>query len=672
MYRNRSTVILPSSWWLARIADRVDRAVEGLGAREAGSLLDALGDLALALVRRPAAAWGTTPEQAAHHLDVAGWPAGAALVEVAVARGLWVALEDGRLRPVDAEVLRYLAARRMAATEDAAGDMDHRLRGDLFDVVPMAVALAADPESQADLVQLLAEREGPFEDALELAAAQAALAVAWGAHVTSDLRRALLDRSLSWTNPGGPDLHRLIGTATLAAEARGGPFAEDVQAALTERLQALLPESRAEGDADEEQAVARCVEATLASLAAGFEDAAATLRVFVVTAGIEVSVLGRVLPWVWAPGDRLDRALLSLAERHKEGEASALLALQGLSAPAAQAEGLVQAALKAAREVPDDEHEATGALAAARAVSRWDTVGELTAHLLARLVVAPVAFDVRVACAAALAAHPGPSASARATLMPALETRLAQDEPTERGAAVASLLAFGTDDPAVSALAVGLVADGAPADVFGELLAGAIERSPRLVAGLRDAWSMEEPDLQLAVLALLEPLAQRIQLAEDRGPFLAHPPIARRARLELLEMILPLVGRIDDPSLAAPAALLSGWLGRGDTDVAETLRVVREAVEPPLMGPLDLALGAVGAVTPELVKIVAQDVAHGAPLLAALAAPALAVMGTHIDALDPADPLVAIYRARLDYEGPQNEPIRDLLIEMALLPWLAP
>lgn len=670
MYRHRSTLILPSPWWLARIGARIARAAEGLGSREAASLFDALGDLSLALVRRPASAWATPPERAAQHMEAAGWSAAPAIVEVAVGVGLWVALPDGRLRPAEPEVARYLAARRMAATEDAAGDMEQRLRGDLFDVVPMAVALAADLEGQADLVQLLAGKDGPFEDALELAAAQAALALSWGAAVASDLRRALLDRALIWTNPGGSELHRMVGTAALATESRGGPFAEEVQAALTERLQLLLPDSRVEGDEVSEAAIARSLESTLASLAAGFEDAPSALKPFVVSAGIEVAILGRVLPWVWSPGERLDRALLSLAERHREGEASALLSLQGISTPSAQAEGLVQGALKAAREDPEDEHEATGAVAAAHAVARWDTVGELTAHLLARLVVAPVAFDVRVACATALAAHPGPAASARAMLMPALDGRMAQDEPIERGASVAALLALGSDDPAVAALAVGLVADGAPSEVFGELLVRALGRQPRLVAGIREAWAMDEPDLQLAVLALLEPLGRRLQLAEERGPFLEHPPISHRARLELLEMVLPLAGRIDDPELAEPAAILAGWLGRGDLDVAETLRVVRQAVEPPMMGALDLALGGVGAVTPELVGLVATDVAHGAPPLAAMAAPALSVMATHIGALDPADPLVPIYRARLDYEGPQQEPIRDLLIAMALLPWL--
>lgn len=669
MHRDDPRLTLPSSWRLARLVDRVHVAAEGLGTREAATLLDALGDLSLALARRPVQAWAAPPERMALHMEQAGWRSGVALLEVAIARGLWVALPNGTVRPADPEIARTLAAMRMASTEDAAGDLDQRLRGDLLDVVPMALALVEDPGSQAELMHLLSEREGPFEDALELGVMQLALALGWGATCAEDLRRGILNRCLEWTSPGGGALHRVAGMAALAQEARGGPFADEVISALTDRIEELLPES------DDSPAGYASLEATLCSFAAGFEDNASTLKLFVISSGFEASLLARVLPLVWPPGDLLDGTLISLAEQARNGDATAPFALARLGEATAHAEGLVQAALKAAREQPEDEHAASAAVAAAHATAQWPSVSELTAHLLARLTVAPVAFDVRVACARALAAHSAVTASSRATLMQALEAALSRPDPMERGAAVAALLLLGTDDPGVASLAVGLVADGAPADLFGELLSEALGRHPALVLGLREVWLLDEPELQLATLSLLEPLAQRLHGAAERGPFDDGHALSHRVRMELLEMVLPLVGRLDDPEIAEPAAILSGWLGRGDEDVADTLRLVRDAVDNPahhgMRGILDLALGAAGVVSEALVRRVAEDVAHGDPALAASAAAALAVMGTHIDALDPADDLVPIFRARLEYEGPQQAPIRDLLIAMALLPVLS-
>lgn len=664
MHIDPSALTLPSSWRLAQLLDQVTAATDGLGTLEAAALLDALGDLSLALARRPASAWAATPAVMASHLSAAGWSDGGAVVDAAVARGLWVVLPGGVVRPAGRELAHTLAARRMASTEDTAGDLDHRLRGDLLDVVPMAIALVEDPEGQADLMQLLSERDGPFEDVLELGALQLALALAWGATCAPDLRRALLDRALSWTNHGADDLHGVAGMAALAQEVRGGPFAQEVAEALTDRIESLLGR--------QDPGATSCLEASLGSLAAQYEGSAPTLRAFALSCGFSAGQVGSLLPMVWPAGPALDRALLSLAQQSKEGDPTAPGALACLGAPSAVAEGLVQGVLKVARDRPSDPLALQAAAEAAGAVARWPAVGELTAHLLARLTLAPVDNFLRATCARALAAHPQVAAAVRGSLLPALDAALGR--PDERYAATYALLALGTDDPGVASMAVGLAADGEPVAPLSEALDGALRTHPGLVLGLREVWREGEVALHLATLELLEPLARRLEMDEERGAFVDAPPLAHRARMELLEMVLPLCGALDDPDLAGLAAVVAGWLGRRDPDVIATLHAVRDAVDAranvDLRGSLDLALGGAAPDDPASIRCVAEDAAHGPPDLAIAAAFALPAMLTHRDAADPLEDLIPTLRARLDYEGPQQGPLRDLLIALATLPVL--
>jgi hypothetical protein len=171
-------------------------------------------------------------------------------------------------------------------------------------------------------------------------------------------------------------------------------------------------------------------------------------------------------------------------------------------------------------------------------------------------------------------------------------------------------------------------------------------------------------------VALLEPLARALHQEREDGPFGGQPPLAWRARQELLELVLPEVGDLEHPARCGHAAVVAGWLGRGDLDVSETLRVVHDAVaDDNLKGMIALGLGAAGSTSEAIVRLLGEDVAHGAPELAAMAAAGLSVMGDAISDLDPVDELVSIYRARLDYEGPQQQPIRDLLLAMATLPF---
>src|SRR5690606_14709824 len=111
----------------------------------------------------------------------------------------------------------------------------------------------------------LMEFEGPLEDALELASLQAALALAYGAHLSPELHAHVVKRAYTWTAPGASRLHAWVGAAALATEIRKGPYRDELEEGLSHRLEALVEGLRGI-DVAAQPALWACLDGTLIPL----------------------------------------------------------------------------------------------------------------------------------------------------------------------------------------------------------------------------------------------------------------------------------------------------------------------------------------------------------------------------------------------------------------------
>ncbi len=668
-----SMSILPSAryrdWLAEAAATRVLKVKESIQA----TLMDGLGDLALALARRPLARWvGSTQDLARLVADKWTWPEATAFTELAVQVGLLVPAPAGGelVRPLDVDVFQWLAARRVADTGDADGLMDHRMNGSLFDVFAMAAAITHD-EQGAGLVRLYLERPGPYEEQLELGAALAATAMAWGAPADADVRADLLQRSIAWTQPTAKRWLRRAGTALMAAEAWDGPFADDT-------LEGAMERYRATRDAlnDEELAGHPLLLATLETdltviIAAAEGDPELLEPLFDQLGAAYADRVGRAIGQLLPPGERKNDLLLFAARQAAaQDDPAALSALEGLVEPMASAIGPIHTAFQQVLEAKAEPQVVAAARSACAAIAHWRSCPELTAHLLARLVVAPVDPALRLGAAAALAVHPRVAAASRETVMNALERQFDSQDAGVRVAAVGAALHLGTEDPNAAALALGLIADGAPAEAIGPGLAYGLRRSPGLMAGLEHVWQQvgDEEPIKVATLQALLEVAESAHQSHELGPFYLAPPLTPEVSAGLMKALLPFIGDVSRPAMAAYAAGAAGWLARGDRGLALTLRAVRERMSDPThRDAFTVALGAIGTVD-LVVEPLATECGEGAPDRCAAAAQGLTVLFDTADQTAALDPWLPTITTRATFDGPQQEALLTMLYVLATAP----
>ena len=668
--------LLPSDGRRRALAASVRNSLAGVPDDRLDAMQAVLGDLGLWLAHRPLARWTFTPAELAAELDTE-WTPGEleAALDEAYRGGLLAEAGEERLYPPAPEELAWLAARRTLRTEDEPGHLNHRLRGALADVFALVVAEQDDPDRGRGLSALLAEREGPFEDLLELSARLVASAAAWGGAVDAETRARLLSRAVAWTDGSHSEDLEDAGAALLAAELTGRhagelSFAAEVRDGLLERLGLLVEQL---GELPESPELLRCLDATLAPLVAEAGTNAGRLEALGERLGPHASRAGWALARVRPPGPRTDELLVAVTQQAAAAgcpDAPALLGL--LQAPEAAPPGLLEDALAAALAAPVDAGPAAPARAACEALAAWRRCPEHAGELLVQAVAGHADPELRSAAAAAIAACPALLEVAGPVLHEMLGEELQDEDPLARTGAVGAALWLGTDELSVPAIAVGLVVDGAPVDVLSPALAHALRVQPGLADAFETLWErFPQPELRTGTVHALQALVTAAQADHELGPYLPVPPLSRYVRTKLTILLLDLVNDWTEPERAGHAAVIAGWLSRGQRGLAETVFGLREqAPDDATRGIFDLALGACGVPAAGVQDLLARDAAAGEPELAECAGAALcALLDVATEMVDEAlDPHVAAIRARIDVEGPHQAPLRAALHALATLP----
>lgn len=617
--------VLPSRAWLRRLAEDLNAAFNPVSETTRALLRAGLGDLALALAAGSPGSWAKRPDELVALLTGAGlvaagsWHAeqAEAIVQLGDRLGLLATARDGvRLYPARPELLVLLGAQRVQATGDALGLMDHRHRGALFDVFAVAVALEEDPAVGADLVETLFQADGAWEEHLELGWEQAAAAVAWGAPVGDVLRQALVGKAFDWVNPVSPDWHRDTAAALLAEEARGGPFQTLVLDGADEMLAALVELLDQRGDEEVPEGTVPALDAVLGVILAGaggdLDKLSARGEALAQRLGHRAARVPLAAARVLVPGDEADGALMALVRAaQRAGAPDALQGLRGVRTPVPTAAGMVQEALRQAREAPKDAAAATAAWGACAAVAAWPSCPELTAHLLGRVVLGPLDSELRVAAATALARHvdlQAPSA-AHAELLDSLAGAFPTAAPLSQAGSVGAALALGHPDAKLAGAAMGLMLDGVPVSLLGAPLAEGLgvvpdyARAFEYVAGRLG----EEPGLTEPLLDALEAVADVCHAAHGMGPYLNSVPPSPASRARLVNVALGLIQGAEDEHVRGRAAAAAGWIARGDAGLSLALRGLQAGASGDGRALLDLALGACGAPHVEVAKALVDD-----------------------------------------------------------------
>lgn len=671
------TEILPSAGMLAHLEDQVMQRLSRLPPSIFEVTLDVLGDMALTLATLPMARWAMKRDGFARCVgEHFSWPEATAAADIAIEKGLLVErpYERGVYRPKDAGWFMWLAARRVAKTDDQDGLLDHRLRGPLMDVFAMAAAMAAnmgDDEASMGLVHSFLEKEGPLEDLLGLGTELAMLAVAWGARTDEETHLRLVRQAFDWTSVSSNGDHVDAATALLAAEAWSGPLVHEVRIAAKERLEGSLEEMNADEELLHHPKAAEAVDADLAILASGSGGDGEALEPWFDQLGrVHAFRVGKAIARVLPPSEAKN-ALISWAANQamKRQDVEALSVMGALAEPIANSVGIVHHVFKLLLEHPDDDELVAVSYGALRAIAHWETCPELTVHLVSRLALSPIAAQVRIAAAAVLSRHPQHLGKNRQILLEGFEAALDSEEPVHRAAGAGGLLFLGSDEARAAAMAIGLVVDGVPAELFGEAFASGLRQSPAQVQGLEPMWEhfADNAAIHEASTLLIGALAESCQLESGLGPFFKDDPIDPDTRERVLGYLLARTHDLSQPSTALSAALHAGWIARRDPGLGIALRAMRaQLTDAEQHEALTLAVGALGL--REDIPALVHEAAHGGPEESATAArAALVAIETRPDT-DHLDELVPLLDRRARQEGPQQEPVRALLRHLAVVP----
>jgi hypothetical protein len=448
-------------------------------------------------------------------------------------------------------------------------------------------------------------------------------------------------------------------------------FADEVREAAAERLDQLLEWLDDPDLADVEDVFLVALEDTLTPLVAGSSDDPEALselaRGLSRYAGRVGLVLGRVRP----AGPRTDELLVRLAQQAGDcGDTGALAMLSAIDEPRDVPASVLHEALMLALKSPDDETLAMRARAACEAVADWPECSELTAHLLGRIVLAPVPFQLRTAGAAALASQPVWRESMLQVVTAGLESELHLSDPATQAGVVGAGLWLGSANPDVVMAAVRLVQEGWPPELLAPALAQALRRQPDLVDPLV-ALGQRPGSARTPLLLLLGGLVDAAQQDHALGPYLTVPPLTSGVRVGLTTVLLDVVQSTDDPAPAGAAAVLACWLSRGQEELASLMFDLRhDAGRGALHGWLNVALGACGVADAKVQALLASDAATAEPELAESAGIGLAALFDTASQIDgeALDPHGADIARRLAGDGAEADSLRTALITLSALP----
>jgi len=667
--------MLPSPNLRAHYAMGVSERIAKVKGSLHTSLLDGLGDLACSLARLPMRHWcGEKNDLARLMTHRWTWPEATALVEIAEKVGLLVPwLDTGMLKPREYGQFLWLGARRIALTEDQDELMDHRMNGALFDMFALAPGFVSSDMAQG-LVRVMAERPAPWDEILDLSASLAAAAVAWGAAVDDELRQHLVERAHAWTQPMGMEWNREIGTAFLVNEASAGPWRDEITNTAIENFNELIQSALGDPELAEVPVVIATLETQLAVMLAGYGATAQTIdQIMGRLPTTHAHLVGNAVARVTAPGVARNELLVEATRAAlTAGDTAALTTLTALVEPLAGAIGPIHDVFQQLLEnLPGDPPTQRRVFGACQAIASWESCPELTLHLLSRIVVSTAEPELRIAAAAALSRHTKFLGHTRQVLLDTLEGELtAPDRLTVVGATGAAMH-LGSQHPKLMAMAVALVADGAPFDLLGPAFDDALRQVPAHGAAFEEmiADYAGNQDIIGAALGLCVQVADALHREHDLGPFFIPPPLTYEVRGALTRFLMPLAANLEVPHFAADAATTCAWLMRGDRGYSLTCLNLRAyAQEPKQRAMYDLALGACGVADPEVIERLGKDAAQGPPDLSAAAAVALRVMLETYDQGDLLEAWLPTIRARCDLAGAQQGPLIALLQQLATMP----
>ncbi|MCB9730313.1 MAG: hypothetical protein H6744_19625 [Deltaproteobacteria bacterium] len=583
-----------------------------------------LGEVALSLACRPRSAWAGTVDELTAIAGPELLPGESrAAIELGCEAGLLEEFEPGRLRFADTDTLLWLAARRTASTGDARELGQYRLRGALFDVFAMAVAEVGDPAGIPLVRDLAATGEGGV-DLLDLAALQAAAACAWGAAADLELRADLLARAALWTGGSGLPFQREVGAALLAAEAGAEPFGARVRADLLDWIEATAHDLSHPG-LSSHPVLLEMLEAHLMALVAGETADPPRWAELAIWLGSLAPVAYRAVCATTEPWMARNEVLLRVAREQGLGsQPRALSLLAAVSSRRGDVQALVRDVLSHALGA-EDRLATERAVVVAEAVADWEELPGPVADALGELMVGEVTPAVRLAVAAPLAAHPDALAERRLSIVGILHRGIEEEDPIARAGIVGAALSLGSVWPDLAAMTVDLFADGVAADALPKALAAALCHHPAPVAGLAELLALHDsPLVRTALIGLLEASEAQLIDGVSQGVHRRAPQPAQVTREALVRLLQPLAFDLHMPELAARAATLMGWFGRGDAAMAQRLFDVRAPMHPgPARDGFGLALGAVGCVQSAIVEDLARDLAVGPPASVTAAAQAL-------------------------------------------------
>jgi hypothetical protein len=665
---------LPSARLRAYLRQRVQASLADLGVVSQQAIADGLGDLGLYLAHDHIGSWSRSYDELTNALVATGRDEkeSEVIVELGLRTGLLkVDRSDYVIYPTEPEIFLFLAGVRTATTEDEQGLMDHRMRGALFDIFAIAVGELGETEEAAGLVRLLFEKEGGWEDKLQLAQAQAAAAIAWGAAVEVEILGTLIPRAFEWAGPTGHDFHRDTATAFLCSQARSEDFGSDVLQHAEELVDTLL-EHLSDPDLEENPVLIASLEAFLCVIVAGRTAAGQSIEPFFDKLGLHASLMGEALSKTLVPGLETN-ALLVEATRSaaKAGSASALASLAGLSKPIAGAAGLIQEALRTGREAPSDQDSQDAAQIACLAITEWTECPELVTHLLGRLTVAKVEPELRISAASALSCHPEALDSISEALLETLEAQMEEQDPVIRTGIVGAALCLGSQSSVATATALGLIADGVPAEVLGPAIDEGIRQSPHQVDGLTYVLENFGSDvaIQNAFMATLVHISEAASAENEFGPYHTSPSLSEYARGEFIKLLLPIAKSNEPPEYSGSAAIALGWVGRGDKALNTLIHSwLDQCFSSNRQALLTLALGACGVPTPETLVFLAAETTSGESQRVEAGAMALRFIMDNVSTGDPLVNHVELIRSTLDASGPHQDSVLKLLYRWATLP----
>lgn len=651
--------LLPSPVLLKDLGIEIETRLEKVPETLKATVLDILGDIGLCLAQSPTRTWELTQADYAKagspHFS---WPEATAAVELAIDAGLLVPSprKADHYYPLEPIYFSWLAGRRIALTEDQDGHFDARFRGEFLEIFALAAAMT-EGEGGMALVQGYFHAESPLNEVLHRDETIAMRAVAWGAPVDPETELTLVQTAFAWLSPNnlGSDIDSA--TALLCAVATQGSLSQEVRIAAEQQIEDALEALENDPDLNEHPGVDRALDAVIAILVAISQGDTTVLAPYFDRLGaLHASRVARAIPRVWPPSDGRNTFIDWATQLALEaGDLNAFTAYGSLIGPKTQVVGVLHTLFRKLLDAPEDETLIYVSLGAVQSLMAWDECGELTLHLVGRILLSPTHPDLRIAAAALLAQHPEEFAKNGDVLLSALQKMLHEPDVMSSASAAAGLLYFEPAQEVLTKQLLALPSSGMPPTVLADALAHAFRSSPTFALLMGRAWEGLSEDEAFYQALTLESLAESCLNEYLLGPWFTGAPLSDDARNSVVGFLMSVIASRPDSSVLGVAAGMAARIAPDDAALFPIFKsLLDQADDHERRGLILLTLGVLRH--PEVLPLLLHEAAYGHPEDSASALRAAAI---HFDALEGIElpkELFGIIEQRSNLPGPQNGP----------------